>query len=298
VKAALAAALLLAGAPALMDAQVLSTREAMALPSRPADHRIAWGTEPVQFGDLRLPAGPGPHPVVVLIHGGCWLAEYDLAYMGALADALRDAGIATWNIEYRRVGDAGGGWPGTMLDAGQAIDHLRVLAAIHSLDLNRVVLSGHSAGGHLALWAATRPRAAAPNPLRGGHPLPVDGVVAVSPVADLAASVSDATPICGRSAAQLLGGTPAEVPDRYALTSPSALLPLGIPYVIVSGVADQFVPAAHVSAFGAAAQRAGDRVRLELVPEAGHFEPVAPGTAAFASVLAAIRELVGVSAGR
>ncbi len=293
MKAALAAALLLAGAPALMDAQVLSTREAMALPSSPADHRIAWGTEPVQFGDLRVPAGPGPHPVVVLIHGGCWLAEYGLAYMGALADALRDAGIATWNIEYRRVGDPGGGWPGTMLDAGRAIDHLRTMASSHSLDLTRVVLSGHSAGGHLALWAATRPRAAASHPLRGEDPLPVRGVVAVSPVADLAASVSDATPICGRSAAQLLGGAPAEVPERYALTSPSALLPLGLPYVIVSGVADQFVPAAHVAAFAAAAQRAGDRVRLELVPAAGHFEPVAPGSAAFGLVLAAIRETLG-----
>jgi acetyl esterase/lipase len=261
-----------------MDAQVLSTREAMALPSRPADHRIAWGTDPVQFGDLRLPAGPGPHPVVVLIHGGCWLAEYDLAYMGALADALKDAGIATWNIEYRRVGDAGGGWPGTMLDAGQAIDHLRTLAATHSLDLDRVVLSGHSAGGHLALWAATRPRAATSNPLRGPDPLAVRGVVAIAPVADLAASVSDATPICGRSAVQLLGGTPDEVPDRYEVARPR--LDAGPTMVSVVGTNDTIVP----PPFSADPTRPG-AIEVVEIDGADHFDLIDPTHEAWAAVI-------------
>lgn len=276
-----------------MDAQVMSTAQAMQLPSEEADHRIYWGLGEVQFGDLRLPAGPGPHPVVVLIHGGCWLSDYGMPYMGALGEALKAEGIATWNIEYRRVGDSGGGWPGTLLDVGEAIDNLRHLATRYPLDLSRVVLSGHSAGGQLALWAATRARSGATHPLRGKDPLPVMGVVALSPVADLAASVSDETPICGRSAARLLGGTPAEVPERYALASPSALLPLGIPYGIVSGVEDQFVPAAHVAAFADQARRAGDEVRLELVPEAGHFEVVAPGTVAFAVTVGFIRAMLG-----
>ena len=285
--------LVVTGATTRMDAQILTTSQAMQLPSEEADHRLYWGLGELQFGDLRLPAGPGPHPVVVLIHGGCWLSEYGMQYMGALGEALKAEGIATWNIEYRRVGDAGGGWPGTMLDVGAAIDDLRFLATKYPLDLDGVVVSGHSAGAQLALWAASRPSAATGNPLRGEDPLPVAGVVALSPVADLAASVSDETPICGRSAAQLLGGTPAEVPERYALVSPSALLPLGIPYAIVSGVEDQFVPAAHVAAFAEQARRAGDAVRLELVPEAGHFEVVAPGSVAFAVTVAFIRAMVG-----
>lgn len=281
------------GIPAPVDAQNLSTAQAMQLPSEEADHRLFWGLDPLQFGDLRLPDGPGPHPVVVLIHGGCWLSAYGMQYMGAMADALKAEGIATWNIEYRRVGDAGGGWPGTLVDVGRAIDDLRFLATKYPLDLDRVVLSGHSAGGHLALWAATRHRLPAGHPLRGEDPLPVRGVLALAPVADLAASVSDATPICGRSAAQLLGGTPAEVPERYAQASPAELLPLGMPYALVAGVDDALVPAAHVAAFAERARAAGDEVRLELVPEAGHFEVVAPGTVAFAVVVGFLKGMLG-----
>jgi len=288
-----AAAWLGAATPTLMDAQILSTREAMALPSAPADHRIAWGGDAVQFGDLRLPAGPGPHPVVVLIHGGCWLAQYGLDYMGAMAGAVTAAGFATWSVEFRRVGDAGGGWPGTLLDIGAAVDHLRVLARRFPLDLDQVVLSGHSAGGHLALWAAARGRQPPDSPLHTEHPLPVRGAVALAPLADLAASVDPAVPLCDGTAARLLGGTPTEVPERYRLASPAELLPLGVPHVIVNGTLDRIVPPGHVTTFAESARRAGDRVRLEIVPESGHFELVAPGTAAFARVLAAIRELMG-----
>lgn len=293
MRVGLAAALLLTGTPALMDAQVLSTREAMALPSKPADHRIPWGPAAVQFGDLRLPAGDGPHPVVVLIHGGCWLAQYGLDYMGAMADTLTAAGFATWSVEFRRVGNPGGGWPGTLTDVGDAIDHLRTLAERYPLDLARVVLSGHSAGGQLALWAVTRNRQHADSPLRATNALPVRGVVALAPLADLSASVTAAPPLCDGSAALLLGGAPDVVPARYAQASPAQLLPLGVPYVIINGALDRIVPPSHVTAFADAAQRAGDRVRLEIVPNAGHFEPVAPGTPAFALVLAAIRELAG-----
>jgi len=296
VKFSLAAAalLLLSGTPIVMDAQILSTREAMALPSKTADHRIAWGSAPEQFGELRLPAGPGPHPVVVLVHGGCWLAQYGLDYMGAMADALAAAGIASWSVEFRRIGSPGGGWPGTMLDAGAAIDHLRVLAQSHPLDLARVVLSGHSAGGHLVLWAAARGRQPIGSPLRTENPLSILGVVAMAPIADLAASVAAERPLCNGSAAQLLGGSPGEMPERYALASPLELLPLGVPFVIVNGAEDRVVPPAHVAAFAEAARAAGDQVRLEIVPASGHFEPVAPGTAAFGIVLGAIRELLQV----
>lgn len=293
LRRAAALALLLGVISQPMTAQILSTREAMALPSRPADHRLAYGPGAEQFGDLRLPQGPGAHPVVVLVHGGCWLSAYGLDYMGAMADALAEAGIASWSIEFRRVGSPGGGWPGTLRDVGAAIDHLRELARHHPLDLDRVVLSGHSAGGQLVLWAAARAKQPTSSPLHTADPLPVRGVVALAPLADLAASVAGERPLCNGSAAQLLGGSPAEVADRYALASPAELLPLGLPYVIVNGAQDPIVPPAHVMAFAEAARRAGDRVRLELVPASGHFEPVAPGTAAFAVTLAAIVEILG-----
>src|SRR5437764_7356894 len=127
--------------------------------------RLAYGPEPLQFGDLYLPDTPGLHPTVILIHGGYWRARYGLDLMTGLAQDLVTRGYATWNIEYRRVGDPGGGWPGTLLDAAIATDYLRILAPSHGLDLQRVVPIGHSAGGHLALWLAARPRIPHTSPL-------------------------------------------------------------------------------------------------------------------------------------
>src|SRR5262245_52572813 len=119
--------------------QLMGSDELEKLPSRPPDHRVAYGSDSSQYGELRLPAGGGPHPIVVLIHGGCFKAAYaTLRYMGAMADAVTSGGIATWNIEYRRVGQPGGGWPGTYLDVGQAVDYLRNLAPLHGLDTSRV----------------------------------------------------------------------------------------------------------------------------------------------------------------
>src|SRR5579875_2539599 len=137
----------------------MTSRDILFTPAPTADERIFYGDDDeVQFGDLRLPSGPGPHPVVMTIHGGFWRAAFDLQYMGLICNALRGAGIATWNVEYRRVGQPGGGWPGTFRDVARAADHLRALAPRYSLDLARVVALGHSAGGHLALWLAARPR--------------------------------------------------------------------------------------------------------------------------------------------
>ena len=121
----------------------------------PADHRLTYGSTPLEFGELRLPKTPGPHPVAVLIHGGCWvdrLPGRDPRITGfeplrPFAAALTAAGVATWNIEYRRAGHRGGGWPGTFQDVASATDFLRKLAPKHDLDLTRVVLVGHSAGG-------------------------------------------------------------------------------------------------------------------------------------------------------
>jgi len=289
-RAALAlVALAAAGTVAAGEATVLTAGDVVALPRPTADRRLAYGSDPLQFGELRLAAGPGPHPVAVVIHGGCWLAEYDLGYISALAAALAEAGVATWSIEYRRVGDPGGGWPGTFTDVAAAADHLRGLAAGHHLDLSRVVAVGHSAGGHLALWLAARHGLAADDPLRGPSPLPLAGVVALAGIPDLAAFAAPEG--CGAAVAPLLGGEPAGVPERLHRASPIERLPLGLPQVLIVGALDTVVPPEQAERYAAAAAAAGEMVRVLPITAAGHFELVVPGSVAWPSVRDAVLEL-------
>ena len=210
----------------------MTPQEFQALPSLAPDWRVAYGREASQFGELRVPAGPGPHPVAILVHGGCFKAEYatvrDLAPM---ADALKVEGIATWSIEDRRLGEPGGGWPGTSpRRRARRRSSPRALADQHKLDLARVVLVGHSAGGHLA--DGPRSRAASRRAARftGPIPLPVRGVVDLAGPVDLRANIQGYEALCRDAViTKLLGGTPAEVPERYAHASPATLLPAGIP---------------------------------------------------------------------
>ncbi len=275
-----------AGEPAVMTAS-----DALALPRPVADHRLAYGAGPLQFGELRLPSGGGPHPVAVVVHGGCWLAEYDLGHVSSLAAALAEAGVATWSVEYRRVGDDGGGWPGTFLDVAAAADHLRALAAEFHLDPDRVVAVGHSAGGHLALWLAARHRLPPDDPLRGRYPLPLVGVVALAGIPDLAAYAAPAG--CGAAVPGLLGGAPDEVPERLRRASPIELVPLGVPQTLVVGELDTIVPAGHARSYAVAARSAGDRVDVRELPDLGHFELIAPASTAWPSVRDAVLEMVG-----
>jgi acetyl esterase/lipase len=157
------------------------------LPAVAADHRLAYGQAVDQFGDLYLPSTPGPHPVAVLLHGGCWQAKYDLQPLGNLCHALRAGGLAVWSLEYRRLG-AGGGWPTTFQDVAAGSDFLRNLAPRFALDLSRVVAVGHSAGGHLALWLAGRHCLPPDSLLFGERPLQLAGVVALAGIPDLAAA--------------------------------------------------------------------------------------------------------------
>jgi acetyl esterase/lipase len=160
------------------------------LPRRAPDRRIAYGEDPKQYGELRVPAGGGPHPLVVLVHGGCFKAAYATAeYMAPIGDALKDEGIASWSIEYRRLGDPGGGWPGTYRDVGRGIDLLRSIAGQYGLDLSRVVVVGHSAGGHLAMWAAGRSRLPRESPLYSADPLPLRGAVDLAGPVDMSAHI-------------------------------------------------------------------------------------------------------------
>lgn len=236
---------------------------------------LHYGPHPDQVANLHLPRGEGPFPVVVLIHGGFWRDGWDRTLMTGLAASIAAAGVAAWNVEFRRVGQEGGGWPGTFLDVAAAIDHL---AGIDTVDVARVVACGHSAGGHLALWAAARGRL--PSGAPGARPavLPC-AAVAQAPVADLrAAFAAD----LGRGAvADLLGGGPDDAGERYAAADPVALAPAGVPQLLVHGTRDEIVPLAQSESY---VRVAGAEVEL-LTVEADHFDVVDPAHAAWHAVL-------------
>ena len=253
--------------------------DVLALPAASTGERIAYGPAPKQFGDLRVPAGPGPHPVVVLLHGGCWQAEYDLEYFAHLADVLAREGVATWSVEYRGLGDDGGGWPGTFDDVAAAAAYLRVLAKTHRLDLDRVVLAGHSAGGQLALYLAAK------------RTVTTRGVVGLAAIVDLRDYAAGAGS-CNQSVVPLLGGAPDAVPGRYVATSPVEMVPIGVPVRLVIGAADAIVPPASNERFAAQARAKGDDVGLATIDGAGHFDVVLPQGAAADAVRRAILALL------
>jgi acetyl esterase/lipase len=260
------------------------TGVAMAATAHAAAERIAYGSAASQFGELWLPAQAGPAPVVVLIHGGCWQDSYGLGLMNRLAANLRDHGAAVWNIEYRRLGEAGGGYPGTFADVGASIDALRGLARRYAIDPDRVAIVGHSAGGHLALWAAARSRLPAASPLKTGDPLPIRLVVTLAGINDLAA-YHERGPACGGGATiDALIDARRRGPDAFADTSPRALLPLGVPQLIVSGDNDGIVPASFGRDYAAAAKAAGDPVAILDLPDEDHFALIDPGSGGWPSL--------------
>ena len=231
--------------------------------------RIPYGSGEFQFAELRIPETAGPHPIAIVIHGGFWRALYGLDYIGPACDALTAAGMATWNIEYRRIGQAGGGWPGTFEDVSHAADHLQSIAAEFNLDLNRVIAMGHSAGGHLALWLATRKKW-------------LRGVISLAGVADLRRAFE--LKLSNTVVADFLGGSPDEVPDRYKFASPIEQLPLGLPQKLFHGTLDDSVPYEISRRYVQAAKIPGDDVELITLENAGHFELVDPRTKEFGLV--------------
>ncbi|HKK93411.1 MAG TPA: alpha/beta hydrolase [Longimicrobiales bacterium] len=268
------------------------------LPPAPPGERVAWGGDTASFGELRRPSGPGPHPVAVVIHGGCWRTTADLSYMRHVAGALPELGLATWSIEFRRVDQEGAAWPAIFRDVGRAVDHLRKLADVRSLDLERVVTVGHSSGGHLALWTAARtglPSTGEAGGIRGDSPLRISGVVGLAPITGLEDFHGRPDRSCPETAVpDLLGGGPDLPSERLDIADPARLVPLGVPQLLVTGALDDTVPPAHVRAFAELASAAGDRVTHVEVERAGHFEVVAPWTDVWsADVAPAIRRFIG-----
>jgi acetyl esterase/lipase len=268
----------------------MTVKDLLAIPPTPADHRIAYGEDPNQFGQLRLPKREGLFPVVIVIHGGCWLSQYDLHHISPLATEITKMGMATWSLEYRRIGNEGGGWPGTFQDVAAGADYLKDLAKEFPLDLERVIVIGHSAGGHLALWLAARSKIPPKELLHDPDPLPVKGVISLAGVGDL--SLAGLQGVCGGAIPKLMGGAPADVPDRYAQGSPLKLLPLGVPQILIQGAKDQIVPVKSAADYYEAAKKSGDKVDLVLLQEAGHFELIMPATFAWPEVRKAIEALI------
>lgn len=231
-----------------------------------------YGPHRSQRADLYLPHGAGPHPVVVAIHGGSWHARYGRVAMRGLAADLLRRGWAVWNIEYRRLG-GGGGWPATFDDVAAAIDHLRELRDV-PLDLDSVTFLGHSAGGHLALWAAMRATLPAGAPGAGPAVRP-RRVVGQAPVADLSHAYAMWR---GGAVRMLMGGSPEEHPERYEVADPIRLLPPQAPVLIVHGTRDGTVSVKLSRRYAEAAGEAGGKVELVEIDGPGgshraHIDP-------------------------
>lgn len=249
--------------------------------------RIAYGPGPQQFGELWLPDAPGPHPLVVLIHGGCWtksVARLDI--MNPAAEDLRRRGLAVWNIEYRGVDEPGGGYPGTYEDVSAALDRVPAFAEEAELRLGRVVVAGHSAGGHLALWAAARRRITS-GPLMRRTGLPVEAVVAIGAIPNLE---TDTATACGAEPIEKMLG-PARLGGRYGDTSPAHMLPLRTRQIVVAGADDTTVAPAVSEAYVARAKATGDRVEYRLLPGVAHVEEIAPGTPGWDRIAPLIEKL-------
>jgi len=275
---------------AAADGTLMTAADLAALATAPAGERIAYGTEPLQFGELTLPRGAGPFPVLVWLHGGCWLSTYDIAHSRALARAFTDNGIAVWNLEYRRIGDPGGGWPGTFLDVADGTDHVRRLLDHYPLDARRIVVGGHSAGGQLALWLAGRTGLTDQAQLYREQPLQPHGVLALAPAVDLVALHEQET--CDQAATRLLGGAPETHPQRYAEAAVEPRIPLSLPQAIVVGQYDSTWTWLG-EAYAARALAAGsDALRLVSLPASGHFEMIAPASSSWPGVLDAARWLL------
>ncbi|MER7676772.1 alpha/beta hydrolase [Streptomyces sp. NPDC096934] len=266
------------------------------------DATAVYGDHPDQVIDFYAPRDPDPAlpvPLVVVLHGGAWRAPYDRRHVTPFADFLARRGFAVANVEYRRgavlpaqggEGPVAGRWPDTFDDVAAALDALPPLVRAHlpAVDPHRTVITGHSAGGHLALWAAARHVLPADAPWRTDRPAPLRGVVALAPIADF--QIAGKLDVCSGAARQLLGGEE-RFAERQPYADPAHLLPTGIATTLVQGRTDLVVPQAVAESYAEAAARAGEVVGLTLLEDVGHFPLIDPAADACAVVAEEIAQL-------
>lgn len=260
MKSILLVAILFAGSCAHQGRFGVTWAELGGVPLMQADTTTTYGSLPTQFGDWRLPKGEGPFPVVMLIHGGCWMNAFNLTYMGHLAEALTNRGYATYNIEYRRLGDEGGGIPGTLDDVRAAFESIARHKDAFSLDLTNITVTGHSAGGHLALWLASESDA-----IRS-----VVGLAAITDIADYAGKDGS----CNQSAKRLLADEDPAPVNPAQRQAPAARIRL------ISGSEDVLVPPSYGETYSALF-----KTRHTVIETAGHFDLVAPTSGAWKRVI-------------
>lgn len=267
------------------------------LHSRAADIRLSYGKDPLQFGELRLPVTSGKYPVIMIIHGGCWISKFaDFHNTEALADALRANGYATWNIEYRGEDNKGGGWTGTFDDVGNAADFLRTIEKKYSLDLSRVIVIGHSAGGHLALWLAGRRQLSPSSPVYKRNPLSFIGVISLGGVPDLENFRKQGIQVCGSDViVRLLGSSEDQAAKHYQEASPIELLPLGIPQSLIYGAEERVVPVQFSDAYVRKAKAMGESISVTTVDYAGHHEYIVPNSVTWPIIQSTIQKMMAVN---
>lgn len=255
----------------------MSSEAILALPAPPADARLPYGPDPNQFGDLRVPTTNGPFPVVINIHGGFWRAKYDLTHAGHLCAALTAKGLATWNLEYRRVGDTGGGWPGSFEDVMAGYRFISQIAKRHNLDTSKMLVIGHSAGGQLALCLAA-------------HEPTVERVISLAGVVDLQQAWEQH--LSNDAVVEFLGGKPKAVPEHFRAADPVQLSIPNAAQWLVHGLEDDVVPQAFSRAYVQEKKKRGEDARLVEIVQAGHLDLIDPHSAAWPEVERTVLQLL------
>jgi len=249
----------------------------LTLPAPPADARLPYGSDPNQFAELRVPKTGGPFPVVVNIHGGFWRAKYDLNHAGHLCAALTAKGLATWNLEYRRVGNPGGGWPGTFEDVRNGYRYVSQIAQRYKLDSSKLVVAGHSAGGQLALCLAA-------------HEASVKNVISLAGVVDLQQAWE--LHLGNNAVVDFLGGEPAQVPEHYREADPMQLKISQSTQWLIHGASDDTVPPFFSRNYTEQKKKRGENVHYLEISTAGHSDLIDPRSTAWPRVESTVLHLL------
>jgi acetyl esterase/lipase len=274
------------------SSQFLTHQDILKIPFSNAPHRLHYGNDNNQFGDLRIPNQDGPYPLLVVIHGGCWTSKIaNKDFMSSFAEAFTLKGIATWNIEYRCI-DNDGGWPETFLDVGRAIDYLRNIAPKYNLDINNIVIIGHSAGGHLALWSGARHKIDSKSDLYIKNPITPKAVVNIAGPGDLRLFLDLQEKACGTNVInKLLGDSPKTFDERLTQASPYELLPLKIKQLLITGEFDKAAPVDSMEHYLNKAKELDEEVNLIVIKDAAHFEVIDHRTEAWSQIRNAVIDL-------